>query len=76
VDEEAGMTIWTVIYGNYYPREVDSYWATKEEAQVQADKLRDEMMAAGLGSGMWEIEEIQVGTEGAKQRLREQANDD
>ena len=47
-----------VIYGNYYPREVDSYWATKEEAEAEVERLNDEMRVGGLGSGMWEVEAI------------------
>ena len=52
--------MWAVIYGNYFPREVDSYWDTEEDAQAQAYKLSDEQRAAGLGSGMWEVEEVEV----------------
>ena len=47
--------MWQVIYSNYYPREVDSTWATKEEAEDQAAKLNDE---DELKSRMWTIEEI------------------
>ncbi len=45
--------MWQVIYSNYFPREVESYWATKEEAEAQRDKLNDE---DPLGSSMWEME--------------------
>lgn len=55
--------MWSVIYSNYFPREVDSYWATKEEAEAQRDKLNDE---DELGSRMWEIEEIEEGCNEAK----------
>lgn len=41
-----------VVYGNYFPREVESTWNTKEEAEHRADELNEE------GSGMWEVEEF------------------
>ena len=52
---EGTKEMWSVIYGNYFPREVDSYWATKEEAEAERDKLNHE---DELGSRMWEVEEI------------------
>lgn len=52
--------MWAVIYGNYFPREVDSYWATKEEATAQRDKLNDEDRKFG---GMWEIEEVALSSQ-------------
>ena len=44
------MKIYKVIFGNYYPREVDSEYKTKEEAQKRADELGDR----------WEVEEYEV----------------
>jgi hypothetical protein len=52
--------MYAVIYSNYYPREVDSYWDTKEEAIAQRDKLNDEDK---LASRMWEIEEVVIGAD-------------
>ncbi len=52
---ESEPKTYAVIYGNYFPREVDSYWNTKEEAEAQANKLNDEDK---LNSRMWEVEEI------------------
>jgi Ser-tRNA(Ala) deacylase AlaX len=49
--------MWSVIYSNYFPREVDSYWATKEEAEAQMNKLNDEDTTK---SRMWEIEEVHL----------------
>lgn len=46
---------YAVIYGNYFPREVDSYWETKEKAEAQRDLLND---TDPLKSRMWEIEEV------------------
>jgi hypothetical protein len=41
------MTNYSVIYGNYFPREVDSVWTTRKAAQDRAEEL----------GGMWEVEE-------------------
>lgn len=47
--------VWTVHYGNYYPREVDSYWESEAEANAERDRLNDEDK---LGSRMWEVERV------------------
>ncbi len=44
-------TVWCVVYGNYSPREVDSIWATKDDALARADELRKE-----TGDDNWDIE--------------------
>lgn len=47
-----GKAKWSVHYGNYFPREVDSTWDTKEEAEKRADELNGET------DTMWRVEEI------------------
>ena len=42
------IKIYVVHYGNYSPKEVDSQYRTKEEAEKRVDEL---------GGGMWEISE-------------------
>lgn len=49
--------MFAVIYGNYFPRETDSVWATKEQAEKRADQLNDE---DELGSRMWTVEELRL----------------
>jgi len=45
---EEPTTLYLVVYGNYYPLEVDSIWSTKEAAYERADKL----------GGMWGVAEM------------------
>ena len=33
------ITIYAVVFGNYYPREVDSIWLTEELANKRAEQL-------------------------------------
>jgi hypothetical protein len=49
---------YAVIYGNYFPREVDTYWETKEKAVERMEYLNDN---DPLKSRMWEIEETSSG---------------
>lgn len=46
--------IWTVHYGNYFPREVESCWNTKEEAEKRVEELEEENPA----DSMWRVERI------------------
>lgn len=54
------MQIWNVIYGNYFPREVESTWPTEEMAEARCEELETEQDAAGLGLGMWIVEEVHL----------------
>ena len=46
-------TVWCVIYGNYFPREIDSIWATREDALARAEELNNDDFA-------WEVVEWEV----------------
>jgi hypothetical protein len=50
-------TVWLVCFGNYYPREINSIWATKELAQQQAESL-----GSGWDVEEWEVEQLREGT--------------
>lgn len=45
------MKIWQVYYSNYFPREVDSTWATEAQAEKRAAELK----------GPWNVEAVEVG---------------
>lgn len=49
-------TVWCVIYGNYLPREVDSIWATKDDAFTRANKLREKTRDGNWNIEKWEIQ--------------------
>lgn len=42
--------VFAVINGNYFPREVDSLWTTREGARKRADHL----------GGMWDVEDMKL----------------
>lgn len=44
------VTVWAVRYGNYYPMEINTLWATEALAQAQASKL----------GGAWCVEAMTV----------------
>jgi len=44
------QSVWAVVYGNYFPYEVDSLWATKKLALNRAEELGD----------LWEIVEMPI----------------
>ena len=48
--------IWAVVYGNYYPSEVDSLYSDKSDAEKRRDELND----AKDSTGMWEVETMQL----------------
>ena len=45
--------MWIVKYGNYFPREVESFHRTRKSAEKRAEKLNKED-----NTHMWEIEEV------------------
>lgn len=47
------MVVWVVVYGNYFPAEVDSIWKTKELAEQKADELQGEWHAEE-----WTVREV------------------
>ena len=52
------MTIYAVIFGNYFPREVESLWEVKEDADKEKQRLC-ELPTSGE-CGMWEVTEMWV----------------
>lgn len=44
------ITVYAVVFGNYFPRELDSLWKTKEMADTRADSL----------DGDWRVVEMTV----------------
>ena len=53
------MKIYQIIYGNYYPREVDSTYKTREDAEARLKYLL-EVSLQNKSNSMWEIEEIEI----------------
>ena len=51
LDEINGYWVWVVKYGNYEPAEVDSIWATEEQADARVEEL---------AGGMWEVSPMWV----------------
>lgn len=60
MDEKPRKSAFNVIYGNYFPREVESSWWTREKAEARIAELEAEQESAGLGIGMWEVEEVEI----------------
>lgn len=44
------QSVWLVIYGNYWPREVESVWSMEEKARERADSLE----------GDWRVAEMRI----------------
>lgn len=42
---------WAVIYGNYYPREIDSLWPSRKKAEQEAARKNAEDKTS-----MWDVE--------------------
>ena len=40
-----------IVYSNYFPREIDSLWSTKEKAELRLKELSSE----------WRIVEMEIG---------------
>lgn len=53
-------TLWNVVYGNYFPREVESTWSTEAMAEARIEILEAEQDAQGLGIGMWWAEKLEI----------------
>lgn len=51
--ESKSKEVWTVHYGNYFPREIDSYWDSEAEANVRCELLNIE---DATGAKMWQVE--------------------
>ena len=60
------MKFYRVIYGNYFPREVESSWETEEEAEARRDFLNENIRSDCGESGMWEVEAFNISTDGDK----------
>jgi hypothetical protein len=50
METETARSVWAVVHSNFFPREIDSLWSTRELAQKRADQLGDS----------WRPEEWQV----------------
>ena len=62
--------IWAVVYGNYFPYEVDSIWMTKEAAEQRVEEILEKERKQKFFGSLWEVVWIPFGEFGEEEELK------
>lgn len=56
MNDKGPLTVYAVVFSNYYPAEVDSLWRRRGDAEARAEELNASSDTRGWDVSEWDVE--------------------